>query len=47
MARRRKRKSSGAMKKAQNRMTACAREWKRKGKPGKLSNFNKKCLKGR
>lgn len=28
-----------------NKMQSCVREWKAKGKPGKLSTFNRTCLK--
>ena len=40
-----KRKMSYGMTRMANKMQSCVREWKSKGKPGKLSTFNKTCLK--
>jgi len=40
-----KRKMSYGMTRMANKMQSCVREWKAKGKPGKLSTFNKTCLK--
>lgn len=40
-----KRKMSYGMTRMANKMQSCVREWKAKGKPGKLSTFNRTCLK--
>ncbi len=44
MARRKKRRSSGALKKQQGKMKSCAAQWNRSSKKGKYTSFISKCL---